>query len=254
MEDDKWIKLLQPRFRYGNIEPPAGGQVRRPGYMFYRLVPMDVMEVSVGLGIKEYTPEGVEEAIQNFWPCVDMLAPETLDWLILGGVPISSQLGRTRVQGLIQQVGEKTGVRMDTPLEAIIAGLQHLGAKRVTIASRWAEQLNNAMTAYLNAGGIEVVGLTTRNQWGKQAFAMSLEEGLQMALDTGREAAKLAPQADAIIVPGGAALSLHTVPALENEFGKPVLTNLTAEVWNALVRPGVIEPVQHWGTLLRSGK
>ena len=131
--DDRWTNLLLPRFRYGNIEPPAGG-VRRGGYMFYRLVPMDVMEISIGLGIKEYTPEGVEDAIANFWPCVDTLAQEKIDWLILGGVPVSSQLGRPRVQSLIEQVQDKIGVRMDTPTEAIIAGLKHLGAKKVTIA------------------------------------------------------------------------------------------------------------------------
>ena len=250
---DKWIDLLLPRFRYGNIEPPAGG-VRRGGYMFYRLAPMDVMEISIGLGIKEYTPEGVEEAIANFWPCVDTLAQEGIDWLILGGVPVSSQLGRPRVQSLIEQVQAKIGVRMDTPTEAIIAGLQHLGAKKVAIASRWADQLNGRLCEYLGLAGIEVLHITTRNQWGKQAFAMSLEEGLQMALDLGREAAGAAPLADAIIVPGGAAMSLHVIPAVEEEFGKPVLTNLSAEIWNALVRPGVIEPLQGWGTLLRGGR
>lgn len=250
---DKWSNLLLPRFRYGNIEPPAGG-VRRGGYQFYRLVPMDVMEISIGLGIKEYTPEGVEEAIANFWPCVDALVKENVDWLVLGGVPVSSQLGRPRVLGLIEQVQARTGLRLDTPTEAIIAGLKHLGARKVTIASRWADQLNGRLSDYISSAGFEVLHMTSRNQWGKQAFAMSFEEGLGMALDVGREAARNAPDADAIIAPGGAALNLHVIPALEEEFGKPVLTNLSAEIWNALVRPGVIEPIQHWGRLLAGGK
>lgn len=249
MSDEKWLNLLLPRFRYGNIEPPAGG-IRRGGYMFYRLAPMDVMEITVGLGIKEYTPEGVEEAIQNFWPCVDRLAQERVDWLVLGGVPVSSQLGRPRVQDLQRQVTDKHGLHLDTPTEAIIAALEHLGARKVSIASRWADQLNGRLKEYMESAGFEVVHMTTRSQWGKQAFAMSLEEGLQMALDVGREAARGAPEADAIICPGGAALPLHVVPALEEEFGKPVLTNLTSEIWNALVQPGIIEPVQGWGCLL----
>ncbi|HLG74511.1 MAG TPA: hypothetical protein VK009_29170 [Chloroflexota bacterium] len=252
MSDEKWLGLLQPRFRYGNIEPPGGGGVRRAGYMFYRLVPMDIMEVQIGLGIQEYDPEGVERAIQNFWPCVDALVAEKVDWLVLGGVPVSSQLGRPRVQEFQRQVQEKHGLHLDTPTEAIIAGLQHLGAKKVTIGSRWADQLNSRLKEYIESAGFEVVHITTRGQWGKQAFAMTLEQGLQAALDVGREAVRNAPEADAVICPGGAALSLHVVPALEEEFGKPVLTNLTAEVWNALVRPGVIEPVKNWGKLLAS--
>ncbi|HEY3118796.1 MAG TPA: hypothetical protein VGK54_18800, partial [Chloroflexota bacterium] len=57
-------------------------------------------------------------------------------------------------------------------------------------------------------------------------------------------------RAEAVWVAGGAAMALHTVPAIEEEFGKPTFTNLSAEVWNGLVRPGVIEPIAGWGTLL----
>jgi arylmalonate decarboxylase len=250
VSDEKWINLLLPRFRYGNIEPPAGGQVRRPGYQFYRLVPMDIMEIAVGLGIKDYTPEGVEEAIDNFWPRVSELVEQNVDWIVLGGAPVSSQLGRPRVLELVQQVRQRHGLQLDTPMEAIIAALKHLGINRVTVASRWADQLNNALKTYLESAGVEVLAITSRGQWAGQAFTMSLEQGLQMALDVGREAARLAPDAGAILVPGGAAMSLHTIPALEEEFGKPVLTNLNSEVWNALIRPGVIEPIRGWGRLL----
>jgi maleate cis-trans isomerase len=79
---------------------------------------------------------------------------------------------------------------------------------------------------------------------------MTLEQGLEMALDVGREAAKTWPEAEGISVPGGAAMSLHVIPALEEEFGKPAFTNMSAEVWNDLVRPGIIPPVQGWGRLL----
>jgi hypothetical protein len=52
-------------------------------------------------------------------------------------------------------------------------------------------------------------------------------------------------------VPGGAAMSLHIIPALEEEFGKPAFTtNISVEVWNDWLRPGVIPPVQGWGRLL----
>jgi maleate cis-trans isomerase len=120
------------------------------------------------------------------------------------------------------------------------------------VGSRWADQVNDAIVRYLKDGGIDVVAITKRNQWGAESAAMSLEEGLQMALDVGREAAQSAPQAEAISVPGGAAMSLHVVPALEKEFGKPAFTNMSAEVWYDLVRPGIIAPVQGWGRLLAS--
>jgi heterodisulfide reductase subunit C len=102
--------------------------------------------------------------------------------------------------------------------------------------------------------GIDVVGITKRGQGGKEAFAMTFEQGLELALEVGREAARLAPDAEAILVPGGATMSLHVIPAIEEEFGKPTFTRTSAEVWRNLVHPGIIPPVTGWGQLLASCK
>jgi maleate cis-trans isomerase len=247
---DPTARIL-PRFRYGVIHPRANEEFQRgPGYQLYRLVPLDVMEVSTGLGLENYTRDAVEKAAGNYWKCVEILVKEKVDLIIFSGAPISAMLGRARVVELLRQTKEKTGIAADAPLEALIAAMNHLGLKTLTIGSRWADAVNEAITRYLEAAGIKVVGITKRNQWAAEAFAMSLEEGLKTALEVGREAAKLAPNADAIAVPGGAAMALHVIPALEEEFGKPTFTNMSVEVWNDLVRPGVIPPVQGWGCLL----
>jgi maleate cis-trans isomerase len=247
------VERLIPRFKWGNIEPPGGGgrRARRgPGYQFYRIVLLDVMEISVGLGIRDYRPEDVEDAIQGFWGCVDILAQERVDRIVLAGAPVSIQLGRDRVCGLLSEMEQKTGIPGDAPLEAVIAAMQRLGLERIAVASRWPEEVNARLAEYLRAGGLEVVGITSRGQWLAQATAMSFEDGLEVALATGREAARLAPDAEAVWVAGGAAMALHVIPMIEAEFGKVTMTNLTAEVWNGLVRPGVIPPVRDWGRLL----
>ncbi len=251
---DEKIKRLLPRFRFGMINPLSGGELQRgPGYQFYRVVPPDVMVISAALGLEDYTPEAVNKAIKRYWSCVELLVREKADVIILGGVPISAQLGRPRVLTLLRETKERTGVSADAPLEAFISGMKHLGLKTVTIGSRWADSLNNAIIRYLETAGIKVLGATKRGQWAAQAAAMSFEEGLKTSLDVGREAAQMAPEADAILVPGGVAMSLHVIPALEEEFGKPTFTNLSAEVWNHLVRPGIIPPIREWGRLLASG-
>ena len=128
--------------------------------------------------------------------------------------------------------------------------MNHLGLKTIAIGSRWKDDINDAIIHYLADAAVEVVGITKRNQSAVDAAAMSFENGLQTAMDVGREAARLAPTADAVFVPGAAAMSLHVIPAVEEEFGKPTFTNLSLEVWNNLVRPGVIPPVHDWGRLL----
>jgi len=245
------VKNFLPRFRYGMIRPRAqeGGN-RGAGYQFYRLVPLDVMEFSAVIGLTNYTREAVEAAMENYWKCVDTLVQEKAQNIILAGAPVCAALGRKRVLDLLRQTSEKTGIATDASLESLIASMKHLGLTKLAIGSRWADKVNDAMASYLAEGGIEVVGITKRNQWSADAAAMSLEEGMTMSLDVGREAALLFPQAEAISVPGGAALCLHVIPALEEEFGKPVFTNMSTEVWNNLVRPGIIKPVQGWGRLL----
>jgi maleate cis-trans isomerase len=246
-----YIEKLLPRFRYGVIHPRENEPVQRgPTYQLYRLLPLDIMEIATGLGLENYTEEGVEKAVANYWNCVEKLAQEKADLIIFSGAPISAVLGRERVLELLKRTKEKTGIPADAPLEALIAAMKHLGLNSLTIGSRWADKVNDAIVRYLEVGGIKVSGITKRNQWAAEAFAMTLEEGLKLALEVGREAATLAPEADGISVPGGAAMSLHVIPALEEEFGKPTFTNMSAEVWNDLVRPGIIPPVEGWGCLL----
>lgn len=249
------VNKFLPRFRYGMIHPRSHEDRQRgAGYQFYRLVPLDVMEFSAVLGITNYTLEAVEKALGNYWNCVETLAKEKAQIIILGGAPVSAALGRKRVVDLLSQTTEKTGIPTDAPLEALIAAMKHLKLTKLAIGSRWADPVNDALARYLADGGINVVGITKRNQWGAESAAMSLEEGLNMALEVGREAAQSFPQAEAVAVPGGAAMSLHVIPAIEEEFGKPTFTNMSAEVWNDLVRPGIIPPVKGWGRLLATGR
>ena len=246
-----YVQKLLPRFRYGVIQPRAHEDVQRSrSYQLYRLLPLDFMEISTGLGLENYTKEGVEKAIQNYWTCVDRLVKEKVDHIIFSGAPISAMLTRARVVELLRETKDKTGISADAPLEALIAALKFLGLKKLAVGSRWADPVNNAIIRYLADAGIEVIGITKRNQWASDSFAMTMEEGLKMALDVGREAARTWPDAEAISVPGGAAMALHVIPALEEEFGKPAFTNMSAEVWNDLIRPGIIAPVQGWGRLL----
>jgi maleate cis-trans isomerase len=251
---DNNIQRLIPRFRYGVINPRAPGKVQRGlSYQFYRIVPSDVMEIATGLGLDDYAPQAVEKAVSNYWDCVHALMEEKVNVIILGGVPISVRLGRPRLRELLAETKQKTNIAVDAPLEALIAAMNHLGSKTIAVGSRWADDVNDAIICYLKDGGIEVAGITKRNQSAVDAAAMSFEGGLQTALEVGSEAARLAPAADAVFVPGAAAMSLHVIPAVEAEFGKPTFTNLSLEVWNNLVRPGIIPPVQGWGRLLANG-
>ena len=242
-----------PKFRWGNVTPTRVGDRMRvgPGYQFYKIVPNYVMEIAAGRGVEELLEEGnIEQAKANYWEAAEQLAREKVDVIIIGGAPVSANFGRPQIKALIQETKDKYGIPATSPLEAFLAAMQHLGLKTVAIGSRWGDELNKRLVQYLQEGGIQTATITTRSQTVEIAHRMSFQEGLEIALGVGREAARGAPGADAVLVPGGAAMSLHVIPILEKESGKPVMTNLSCEVWQVLVQPGVIPPVQGWGTLL----
>ena len=61
-----------------------------------------------------------------------------------------------------------------------------------------------------------------------------------------------APEAQALILPGGRWLSTHAVAPLEAEFGKPVLLNMNCSLWAGLRSAGRGLPVEGQGMLLAS--
>ena len=140
-----------PRYTWGFIGPTADGSSSLQTIQPEPLLPPDVVQLTRGIGISDYTPEGVEEAFTRYWACAEELVKQGAQSLTLGGVPISSQLGRDRVLRLIEETKRRTGVPGDSTNEAIIAALQRLGVTRLAVASRWADQLNRALVDYFAA-------------------------------------------------------------------------------------------------------
>jgi maleate cis-trans isomerase len=242
------VKVKKYSYTMGNIAPVDTDKL--PNSQPEPLLPPDVRRISVPLDISDYTPEGVEEAIrERYWKCVDELVKDGADIIMLNGMPVASQLGRKRLLELLEETTRRTGVVADAHAEAVIAAMRHLGMRRIAIASRWSDALNNKLVAYLEEAGIEVLAVTGVGQWAKQAFSMSIEEGVKLAFLLSREAMKKAPDADGLLLPGGAWRSLAAVPILEQDFGKPVVTNPTAAVWR-LIADGKAPPVEGWGRLL----
>jgi maleate cis-trans isomerase len=238
----------KPRYTLGSVTPI--GEDRHPMSQPQPLLPPDIRHVSSSIEVTDYTTDGVHEAIsQRYWPCVDELMKQGANSITLAGFPIASQLGRPRVLALLAETVRKTGAVADAHAEATVAALQHFGAKRIAVASRWSDPLNKLVVDYLTQAGIEVLTITGVGQWAKQAFSMSIEEGVKLAFQLGREAMRKAPKADALFLAGGAWRSLAAVPILEEDFGIPVVTNPITQTWR-LIAAGIAPPVEGWGRLL----
>ena len=181
--------------------------------------------------------------------CVRDLVDRGAQRVSLNGIPISVQLGRSRVLALLEDTYKDFGITGDTVAEAVVAAMKHMGVNKIAVGSRWADEVNDAIVQYLADAGIEVLSITSQGQWARQSFAMSFEMGVKQAFELGREAMRAAPQADGLFLPGGAWRPLPAVPILEEDYNKPVFTNDNTLAWR-LIHDGIAPPVHGWRQLL----
>ena len=239
---------VAPRYVWGLINP-SGANDPESNDKTERLLPPDVVTVSAGLGISDYTVEGVDEAMGRYDDLATGLVSRGAQRVVLAGIPISAQLGRKRVLELMDYTQQQFGVPGDAAAEAVVAAMQHLGVSKVAVGSRWADEVNDALIRYLAEAEIEVLTITSEGQWAQQSSAMSFEMGVRLAFELGRKAMRQAPQAEALFLPGGAWRPLPAVPILEEDFGKPVFTNGNTRAWR-IIHDGHAPAVSGWGKLL----
>src|SRR5918992_614024 len=238
-----------PWFRLGYVIPHLYTDL--DAYLFYAIAPDGAMLVTTQLNLSGYSLAAVENELPTFWQRVDLLASKRADVIALSGVPIASVLGRTRVREMIDEMEQRTGRPCSTDLEAHISALEHFGVERLALGTRWPDHVVEALVGYLREAGIVCVrqerGDLERNK------SQDPAEAHELALRLGREALQQAPEAQALMLPGGLWFAVNAVPILEAEFGKPVTINIGATLRNALLRyPGALpeRPDPRWGMVL----
>ncbi len=247
------MSLIAPWYQLGYVIPHLYTDM--DAYQFYRVAPEGMMLLTTGLNLKEYSLAAVEDNLPALWSAFDLLASKKVDRLSLSGVPVASALGRKKMREILAEAESRTGIACDTDLEAHIATLEHLGATRIAIVTRWPEAVNSALTRYLGEAGIEVIASRSRARTLAQNKYSSAADDHELALELGREVLRAAPDAQALLMPGGLWFAIHAVPMLEAEFGRPVLLNILSTTWAALHSAGermLHRPDPRWGRVLAS--
>ena len=247
------MNVISPWYQLGYVIPHLYTDL--DAYQFYRIAPEGMMLVTTGLNLKEYSLAAVEQELPTLWQRYDLLAKKKVDRISLSGVPVASALGRTKMREILAEARSRTGLPCDTDLEAHIATLQHLGATRIALATRWPDAVNNALTRYLAEAGIEVIACRSRPRTLEDNKHSSAASDHELALELGQDVLRAAPDAQALLLPGGLWYAIYAVPMLEAEFGKPVLLNITSTTWAALHAAGermLHAPDPKWGKVMAS--
>jgi len=247
------MSIISPWYQLGYIIPHAYTDM--DAYQFYRVAPEGMMLVTTGLNFQGHSLAAVEAELPLFRERVDLLAKKKVDRIALSGVPVASYLGRKRMLETLANAQDRSGIACDTDLEAHIAVLKHLGATRIALATRWHEATTSRLTAYLAEAGIEVVANCSRGSDFAQHKSADPHADHLLALELGGKALREAPDAQAVLMPGGLWHAIHAVPLLEAEYGKPVLLNMLSTTWAALHSAGkrmLHRPDPRWGKVLAS--
>ena len=247
------MSIISPWYQLGYVIPHLYTDL--DAYQFYRVAPEGMMLVTTGLNLKDYTVAAVETELPVLWQRFDLLAGKKVDRISLSGVPVASALGRKKMREILAEGEARTGLPCDTDLEAHIATLQHFGATKIALATRWPETVVAALTRYLADAGIEVVASRSRPRSLEQNKHSSAADDHLLALELGREVLRAAPAAQALLMPGGLWYAIHAAPMLEAEFGRPVLLNILSTTWAALHAAGkrmLHRPDPRWGKVLAS--
>ena len=245
--------MIAPWYQLGYVIPHLYTDM--DAYQFYRVAPEGMMLITTGINLKDYTLAAVETELPTLWQRFDLLASKKVDRLSLSGVPVASALGRKKMREILAEGTSRTGLPCDTDLEAHIATLQHFGATKIALATRWPESVTSALTRYLAEAGIEVIAARARPRTLEQNKHSSAADDHLLALELGREVLREAPNAQALLMPGGLWHAIHAVPMLEAEFGRPVLLNILSTTWAALHAAGkrmLHRPDPRWGKVLAS--
>lgn len=247
------MNVISPWYQLGYVIPHLYTDL--DAYQFYRVAPEGMMLLTTGLNLTDYTLAAVERELPVLWQRFDLLASKKVDRIALSGVPVASALGRAKMREILAEGERRTGIPCDTDLEAHIATLQHFGATRIALATRWPERVNAALTRYLAEAGIEVIACRSRARSLEENKHSSAADDHRLALELGGDVLRAAPEAQALLMPGGLWFAIHAVPLLEAEHGRPVLLNILSTTWAALNAAGngmLHRPDARWGKVLAS--
>ncbi|MFF1438348.1 aspartate/glutamate racemase family protein [Streptomyces sp. NPDC058295] len=132
-------------------------------------------------------------------------------------------------QEQVRALATTAGMPASSTSFAFVHAAREIGAGRVAVGATYPDDVAALFAGFLRAGGVEVTGVHSAGivtaaevgTWGEaEVFALA------RAAD--------APDAEAILLPDTALHTAAFLPALEKEFGKPVLTANQVTVWEAL--------------------
>ena len=215
----------------GLVVPFATDKVPIEGPMMYP----GVKFIPRGVGVRSLTPAGYDAAFDAILPAALHLAKQGVDAIMVIGTSLTFYRGYEAHQELLAKLREQTGLPVSTMSEAVVDGLHAVGAKRIAVATAYADEVNNRLADFLRKAGFEVLALEGFGLFGfGDPGAKSEKDIIELSGKAITGAKTGAKAADAVLISCGGLLTLGVAEPIEQQHGIPVVTSTQAAFWSAL--------------------
>jgi arylmalonate decarboxylase len=228
----------------GLVVPYADDRVPAEGLAMYP----DVRFTAKGVGVQSMTPEGYEPAMMAIRPAADVLAALGVAAIMVIGTSLTFYKGAAEHRRLIDDLRRATGLPVSTMSAAVADGLRALGARRIAVATAYADEVNRRLKDFLEEEGFEVGAIEGFGITEFGGAARSKSDADIMELSARVCAAARDPQA--LLISCGGLRTLGVAKPFEHRHRVPVVSSMPAGFWGAVRLVGLSGRVPGCGRLL----
>ncbi len=234
---------MRKDFTIGLVVPFATDEVPEEGLQMYpgvRFIPR-------GVGVRRLTPEGYDGAFDAILPAAEFLAGKGVDAIMVIGTSLTFYRGSDAHEKLLEKLRAATGLPVSTMSQAVVDGLRQFGARRIAVATAYADEVNGRLKAFLEAQGFEVL---TLEGFGLFGFGDPGRKSEADIVALGSKVCTQAPAAEGLLISCGGLRTLGVAKPLEDRHGIPVVSSTQAAFWAAMRLAGESGQIAGYGRLL----
>jgi arylmalonate decarboxylase len=228
----------------GLIAPPENYPVPPEGLALYD---SRVTFKVFSLGVKDMTPAGFDPFLDKIVPGAQQLAREGAEAIVIFGTSLTFYRGAAFNEKMIDDVRKATGLKTTSMSSAVVTGLKEVNAKRIAVATAYADEVNGRLRTFLREHGFEVLvlrglGLDKIGAAGK----ISQDDLQKFAEGVFREA----PKSEAMLVSCGGLRTLELVAPWERTCNVPIVSSTPHALWAGARLTGVSARVEGYGKVI----
>jgi maleate isomerase len=158
--------------------------------------------------------------------------PESIAYACTSGSFVGGLEGEKKLRSVMEVAGAKQAV---TTSGALLQAIEHLGVKKIAIATPYNEELTRLLADFLQTAGVAVV---------KAGYLNSEQDIMHIGYDAVRNMADIVnhPEAEAVFFSCTNLRTFDIITELEQKLGKPVLSANQVTVWATLKAAGITVP------------